>query len=41
MDKLKQRLRKDRPTSPVTINIPEDVIGDLQRVALHLGFTDR
>jgi len=40
MDKLKQRLRKDRPGKPVTIKIPEDVIGDLKRVALHLGFTD-
>ncbi|MGH9835427.1 MAG: hypothetical protein ACREBD_03800 [Blastocatellia bacterium] len=40
MDKLKQRLRKNRPTAPVTIDIPEDVIGDLKRVALHLGFTD-
>ncbi len=40
MDKVKQRLRKDRPTAPVTITIPEDVIGDLKKVALHLGFTD-
>jgi hypothetical protein len=40
MDKLKQRLRKNRPVAPVTIDLPEDVISDLKRVALHLGFTD-
>jgi hypothetical protein len=40
MDKLKQRLRKNRPAAPVTIDLPEDVIGDLKRVALQLGFTD-
>ena len=40
MDKLKQRLRKDRPVAPVAITIPEDVISDLKKVALHLGFTD-
>lgn len=40
MDKLKQRLRKDRPSAPVTVDLPEDVIGDLKRVALQLGFTD-
>lgn len=40
MDKLKQRLRKDRPIAPVTINVPEDVVGDLKRVALQLGFKD-
>lgn len=40
MDKLKQRLRKDRPAAPVTIDLPEDVIGDLKKVALQLGFAD-
>jgi len=40
MDKLKQRLRKDRPGGFMTIDLPEDVIGDLKKVALQLGFTD-
>lgn len=40
IDKLKERLRKDRPATAVTIQLPDDVIGDLKRVALHLGFTD-
>ncbi|MEP7342112.1 MAG: hypothetical protein ABI977_30560 [Acidobacteriota bacterium] len=40
MDKLKQRLRKDRPASTVTIQLPDDVVSDLKQVALHLGFTD-
>lgn len=40
INKLKERLRKDHPTTAVTINLPEDVVGDLKRVAVHLGFTD-
>lgn len=40
IDKLKQRLRKDRPSSSITIKVPDDVIDDLSKVALHLGFTD-
>ncbi|MGH9802289.1 MAG: hypothetical protein ACRD82_18145 [Blastocatellia bacterium] len=40
MDKLKQRLRNDRPVTSVTVNMPEDVVGNLERVALHLGLTD-
>ena len=40
IDKLKQRLQKDRPSSSITIKVPEDVIDDLTKVALHLGFTD-
>ncbi len=39
-DKLKERLRKDRPATAVTLNLPEDVVSDLQRVALQRGFTD-
>ncbi len=40
IDKLKQRLQKDRPVTSITIKVPEDVIDDLTKVALHLGFTD-
>lgn len=40
VDKLKNRLRKDRPVTAITLNLPEDVVDDLQRVALHRGFTD-
>ncbi len=40
MDKLKQRLRNDRPVKSVTVSMPQDVVGDLERVALHLGLTD-
>ncbi len=40
IDKLKERLRKDRPVTEVTIKLPEDVVSDMKRVALHLGFTD-
>lgn len=40
VDKLKERLRKDRPTTSVTVTMPEDVVSDLERVALHLGLTD-
>ena len=39
-DKLKERLRKDRPAASVTINMPKDVVGDLEKVALHLGLAD-
>jgi hypothetical protein len=39
-DKLKKRLRKDRPATSVTINLPEDVLADLERVAVHLGLTN-
>ncbi len=39
-DKLKQRLRKDRPATSVTLEMPDDVIDDLQRAALSLGFAD-
>ena len=39
-DKLEQRLQKDRPSSSITIKVPGDVIDDLTKVALHLGFAD-
>ena len=31
IDKLKQRLQKDRPTLSVTINVPDDVGDDLAK----------
>ncbi len=37
--KLKQRLRKDRPMTSITLRMPEDVVEDLKRVAPQLGFS--
>jgi hypothetical protein len=39
MDNLKKRLQKDRPTTMVSIRIPEDVVEDLKRIAPMLGFS--
>jgi hypothetical protein len=39
INKLSRRLQKDRPTTMVSIRIPEDVIEDLKRVAPLLGFS--
>ena len=39
IDKLSQRLQKDRPMIMVSIRIPDDVIDDLKRVAPMLGFS--
>ncbi len=39
INKLSQRLRKDRPMTMVSIRIPEDVVDDLKRVAPLLGFS--
>jgi hypothetical protein len=39
MDKLRERLRKDRPMTAVTLRMPEDVIDDLKNVAERLGFS--
>lgn len=36
---LKKRLRKDRPMTTVSLQIPEDVIEDLKRVAPLSGFS--
>jgi hypothetical protein len=38
-DRLKIRLRKDRPMTTISIRIPEDVIDDLKEVAPALGFS--
>lgn len=40
IEQLKKRLQKNRPMTSVTINIPEDVIEDLKRIAPLLGFSD-
>ena len=39
INKLKERLSKDRVMTSITIRMPEDVIGDLKRVAPHRGFS--
>jgi len=39
MAELKQRLRKDRPMTTVTLRMPEDVIEDLKRIAPLLGYS--
>ncbi len=40
IERLKQRLQKDRSSSSITIQVPDDVIDDLTKVAMHLGVTD-
>jgi len=39
INKLTQRLQKNRPMTMVSIRIPNDVIEDLKRVAPMLGFS--
>jgi hypothetical protein len=39
INKLAQRLQKDRPMMMVSLRIPNDVIDDLKRVAPLLGFS--
>ena len=39
INKLKERLRKDRPMITISIRMPEDVVADLQRIAPQLGFS--
>ena len=39
MNKLKKRLKKDRPMDVISIRMPKDVIEDLKRVAPLLGFS--
>jgi hypothetical protein len=38
-DKLKQRLTKDRPSTSITIRIPEDVVESLKTIAPQKGFS--
>jgi methyl coenzyme M reductase subunit C-like uncharacterized protein (methanogenesis marker protein 7) len=39
INKLKQRLRKDRPMTMISLRMPEDVVDDLKRIAPLLGFS--
>ncbi|MEM7539814.1 MAG: hypothetical protein AAF639_47100 [Chloroflexota bacterium] len=39
INKIKQRLQKDRPMTSITLRMPEDVIEDLKRIAPLLGFS--
>jgi hypothetical protein len=39
LNDLKQRLRKDRPMTTVTLRMPQDVVEDLKRIAPRLGFS--
>jgi hypothetical protein len=38
-DRMKQRLRRDRPMTTISIRIPEDVIDDLKEIAPKFGFS--
>jgi hypothetical protein len=38
-DRMKKRLRKDRPMTTISIRVPEDVIDDLKKLAPVLGFS--
>jgi hypothetical protein len=39
INQLKTRLNKDRPQTNINLQIPEDLIEDLKKVASHLGFS--
>ena len=38
-NKLRERLRKDRPMTMISLRIPEDVVEDLKHIAPRLGFS--
>src|SRR5438067_12380577 len=38
-NKLKQRLRKDRAMTTISMRMPEDVVNDLKEIAPRLGFS--
>lgn len=40
INKLKERLRKDRPMITIELRVPVDVVEDLKNIAPHLGFSD-
>ena len=40
IDKLKQRLQKDRPMTSIELRLPEDVVEDLKQVAAMREFLD-
>ena len=39
IDKLRQRLRPNRPMTAISIRMPVDVVDDLKRIAPLLGFS--
>ncbi len=39
IDKLKERLQKERPMTTISVRMPQDVVDDLKRIAPHLGFS--
>ncbi|MGN7613145.1 hypothetical protein ACQZV8_13800 [Magnetococcales bacterium HHB-1] len=39
LDKLRKRLRKDRPMKTISLRMPEDVVEDLKGMAPLLGFS--
>jgi hypothetical protein len=39
INKLKQRLRKDRTMTTISLRIPEDVVEDLKEIAPRLGIS--
>ena len=39
INKLKNRLKKNRPMTVITLRMPEDVINDLKRIAPKLGIS--
>ncbi|MGB6743441.1 MAG: hypothetical protein WBE38_07240 [Terracidiphilus sp.] len=38
-ERMKQRLRRDRPMTTISMRIPEDVIEDLKEIAPKFGFS--
>ena len=38
-EKMRKRLRKDRPMTTISLRVPEDVIEDLKEIAPMLGFS--
>ena len=38
-ERMRKRLRKDRPMTTISLRVPEDVIEDLKEIAPMLGFS--
>ena len=38
-ERMRERLRKDRPMAAISMRIPEDVIEELKEIATSLGFS--
>ena len=38
-ERIRQRLRKDRPMTTISIRVPDDMIDDLKAIAPALGFS--